>query len=120
LHESVRNEKGGAKTVQKGLAGEKEGGAIMAAALERRDRCDGHPKIVIMPFRSGRHDDDFGVSRKQAKSTGATSDGAISGPSVPKTDKKDPCHKRKYTLFVLHKQGDSTQPHCKSGSAAMK
>jgi hypothetical protein len=27
---------------------------------------------------------------------------------VPKTDKKDPCHKRKYTLFVLHKQGDST------------
>ncbi len=27
---------------------------------------------------------------------------------MPKTDKKDPCHKRKYTLFVLHKQGDST------------
>jgi hypothetical protein len=54
------------------------------------------------------HDDDFGVSRKQAKNTHAMSDGAISGPSVPKTDKKDPCHKRKYTLFVLHKQGDST------------
>jgi hypothetical protein len=96
------------KQCKQGLAGEKEGGAIMAVALERRDRCDGHPKIIIMPTRSGRHDDDFGPSRKQAKSTGATRDGAISGPSVPKTDIKDTCHKRKCTLFVLHKQGDST------------
>jgi hypothetical protein len=49
LHESVRNEKGGAKTVQTGAGRRKEGGTIMAAATERRDRCDGHPKIVIMP-----------------------------------------------------------------------
>jgi hypothetical protein len=41
----------------------------------------------------------FGVSRKKAKNTCATSDGAISGPSVPKTDKKD-THHREMTLCL--------------------